>query len=96
MTGPFIFIATNPLKHRKLDSEKKRLPDLVDFVQAPPSARPAPTPTRSRRPRTSRSAMLAVVALDPICPARTTAPHDHLPHLEQPAPVLEAIHRFAA
>jgi hypothetical protein len=34
MTGPFIFIATNRLKEGKLDSEKQRLPDLVDFVRA--------------------------------------------------------------
>jgi hypothetical protein len=34
MTGPFIFIATNRLKQGKLDSEKKRLPDLIDFMQA--------------------------------------------------------------
>jgi hypothetical protein len=34
MTGPFIFIATNRLKQGKLDSEKKRVPDLVDFIQA--------------------------------------------------------------
>jgi hypothetical protein len=34
MTGPFIFIASNRLKQGKLDSEKKRLPDLVDFIQA--------------------------------------------------------------
>ena len=34
MTGPFIFIATNRLKPGKLDDEKKRVPSLVDFVQA--------------------------------------------------------------
>ena len=34
MTGPFIFIATNRLKQRKLNSEQKRLPDLIDFIQA--------------------------------------------------------------
>jgi hypothetical protein len=34
MTGPFIFIATNRLKQGKLDSEKKRVPDLIDFIQA--------------------------------------------------------------
>ena len=34
MTGPFIFIATNRLKPGKLDSEKKRLPDLIEFIQA--------------------------------------------------------------
>ena len=34
MTDPFIFIATNRLKDGKLESEKKRVPDLVDFVQA--------------------------------------------------------------
>jgi hypothetical protein len=34
MSGPFIFIATNRLKQGKLDDEKKRVPDLVDFIQA--------------------------------------------------------------
>jgi hypothetical protein len=34
MTGPFIFIATNRLKPGKLDNEKKRLPDLIDFIEA--------------------------------------------------------------
>jgi len=34
MTGPFIFIATNRLKQGKLESEKKRLPQLIDFGQA--------------------------------------------------------------
>jgi hypothetical protein len=34
VTGPFIFIATNRLKPGKLDDEKKRVPDLVDFIQA--------------------------------------------------------------
>jgi hypothetical protein len=34
MPGPFIFIACNRLKQGKLDSEKKRLPDLIDFIQA--------------------------------------------------------------
>ena len=34
MTGPFIFIATNRLKQAKLDSEKQRVPGLVDFIQA--------------------------------------------------------------
>ena len=34
MTGPFIFIATNQLKHGKFESEKKRLPDLIDFIEA--------------------------------------------------------------
>jgi hypothetical protein len=34
MTGPFIFIATNRLKQGKLDSEKRRLPDLIDFIHA--------------------------------------------------------------
>ena len=37
MTGPFIFIATNRLKQGKLNSEQKRLPDLIDFIQANPS-----------------------------------------------------------
>lgn len=34
MTGPFIFIATNRLKPGKLDSEKQRLPGLVEFIHA--------------------------------------------------------------
>ena len=34
MSGPFIFIATNRLKPGKLADEKKRVPDLVDFVEA--------------------------------------------------------------
>jgi hypothetical protein len=34
MAGPFILIATNRLKQGKLDSEKRRLPDLIDFIQA--------------------------------------------------------------
>jgi hypothetical protein len=34
MTGPFIFIATNRLKEGKLDSEKERLPGLIDFIRA--------------------------------------------------------------
>jgi hypothetical protein len=32
--GPFIFVATNRLKPGKLDVEKRRVPDLIDFVQA--------------------------------------------------------------
>src|SRR6266446_7974016 len=34
MPGPFIFIATNRLKPGKFDDEKRRVPDLVDFIQA--------------------------------------------------------------
>src|SRR3989440_12194048 len=34
MSGPFIFIATNRLKPGKLDDERRRVPDLVDFIQA--------------------------------------------------------------
>jgi biotin carboxylase len=34
MSGPFIFIATNRLKPGKLADERKRVPGLVDFVQA--------------------------------------------------------------
>ena len=34
MSGPFIFIATNHLKPGKLAAEKKRVPSLVDFVEA--------------------------------------------------------------
>jgi hypothetical protein len=33
MPGPFIFIATNRHKQGKLDSEKERLSDLIDFIQ---------------------------------------------------------------
>jgi len=32
--APFIFIATNRLKPGKLNSEQRRLPDLIDFIQA--------------------------------------------------------------
>ena len=34
MPGPFIFIATNRLKPDKLADERRRVPDLVDFIQA--------------------------------------------------------------
>jgi len=34
VSGPFIFIATNRLKPGKLADEKKRVPGLVDFVEA--------------------------------------------------------------
>ena len=34
MNGPFIFIATNRLKPGKLDDERRRVPGLVEFVQA--------------------------------------------------------------
>jgi hypothetical protein len=34
MPGPFIFIATNRLKPEKLADESRRVPDLVDFIQA--------------------------------------------------------------
>jgi len=34
MSGPFIFIATNRLKPGKLDHERARVPDLVDFIEA--------------------------------------------------------------
>ena len=34
MSGPFIFIATNRLRPGKLDDERKRVPGLVDFVEA--------------------------------------------------------------
>jgi len=33
MPGSFIFIATNRLKQGKLNSEKQRLPDFIDFIQ---------------------------------------------------------------
>jgi hypothetical protein len=34
MSGPFIFIATNSLKPGKLDDERKRVPELCDFIEA--------------------------------------------------------------
>jgi biotin carboxylase len=34
VSGPFIFIATNRLKPGKLADERKRVPGLVDFVEA--------------------------------------------------------------
>ena len=34
MSGPFIFIATNRLKPGKLAEERKRVPGLVDFIEA--------------------------------------------------------------
>jgi biotin carboxylase len=34
VSGPFIFIATNRLKPGKLAEERKRVPGLVDFVDA--------------------------------------------------------------
>jgi quinol monooxygenase YgiN len=32
MPGPFIFIATNRLKHGKREAERKRVPGLVEFI----------------------------------------------------------------
>ena len=34
MSSPFIFIATNTLKPGKLDDERKRVPGLVEFIEA--------------------------------------------------------------
>ena len=34
MSGPFIFIATNRLKAGKLEEERKRVPELCDFIEA--------------------------------------------------------------
>jgi hypothetical protein len=34
MSSPFIFIATNRLKAGKLDSERERVPGLVEFIEA--------------------------------------------------------------
>jgi hypothetical protein len=34
MSGPFIFIATNRLKRGKLEDERKRVPELCDFIEA--------------------------------------------------------------
>jgi hypothetical protein len=33
MSGPFIFIATNRLKEGKLEDERRRVPDLCDFIE---------------------------------------------------------------
>jgi hypothetical protein len=34
MCGPFIFIATNRLKPGKLDDERRRVPELCDYIEA--------------------------------------------------------------
>jgi len=34
MSGPFIFIATNRLKQGKLEDERRRVPELAEFIQA--------------------------------------------------------------
>jgi hypothetical protein len=34
MSGPFILIATNRLKQGKLEDERKRVPELCDFIAA--------------------------------------------------------------
>ena len=34
MQSPFIFIATNRLKPGQLDRERKRVPGLVEFIEA--------------------------------------------------------------
>jgi hypothetical protein len=34
MARPFIFIATNKLKTGKLEAERRRVPGLVDFIEA--------------------------------------------------------------
>ncbi len=34
MAGPFIFIATNRLKPGKLEAERRRVPELCDFIEA--------------------------------------------------------------
>ena len=34
MSGPFIFIATNRLKEGRLGDERKRVPELSDFIEA--------------------------------------------------------------
>jgi hypothetical protein len=34
MSGPFIFIATNRLKPGKLEAERRRVPGLVEFIEA--------------------------------------------------------------
>ena len=34
MSEPFIFIATNRLKEGKLEAERARVPDLVEFIEA--------------------------------------------------------------
>jgi hypothetical protein len=32
MSGPFIFIATNRIREGKLEDERRRVPDLCDFI----------------------------------------------------------------
>jgi hypothetical protein len=34
VTGPFIFVATNTLKPGALEAERRRVPELCDFIQA--------------------------------------------------------------
>jgi hypothetical protein len=34
MSGPFIFIATNRLKEGRFEDERKRVPQLCDFIEA--------------------------------------------------------------
>jgi hypothetical protein len=34
MSGPFIFIATNRLKTNRFEDEKRRVPGLVEFIEA--------------------------------------------------------------
>jgi hypothetical protein len=34
MTGPFIFVATNRLKPGALEAERRRVPDLCEFLEA--------------------------------------------------------------
>jgi hypothetical protein len=34
MAGPFIFVATNKLKTGKLEAERRRVPGLVEFIEA--------------------------------------------------------------
>ena len=34
MSGPFIFIATNRLKEGKFEAERKRVPELCEFIEA--------------------------------------------------------------
>jgi len=34
MSGPFVFIATNKLREGKLEQERRRVPDLVEWIAA--------------------------------------------------------------
>ena len=87
MQGPLIFIATNRLKPGRLDSERARVPGLVEFVEANEprliaaimrSTRSVQsrTPTRSRQPpaeKARRAASCNTRAIRRATSRRTTA-----------------------